>query len=156
MSAPLHPGIRHLAFLLGTWKGEGEGGYPTISSFKYGEEVKFFHVGKPVLAYSQKTWKLASGEPMHSESGYWKPCADGSIDVCIAQSTGIVEVEKGSVNEDSQKVVLTSNLVGNASKVTTINRTFSVTGDLLKYTVDMATTTQPLQLHLTAELKKFT
>lgn len=48
---------------------------------------------QPVIAYSQKTWKLASGEPMHAESGYWRPKPDGSIEVVIAQSTGIVEVQ---------------------------------------------------------------
>ena len=48
---------------------------------------------QPVIAYSQKTWKLASGEPMHSESGYWRPKPDGSIEVVLAQSTGLVEVQ---------------------------------------------------------------
>lgn len=48
---------------------------------------------KPVIAYSQKTWKLNSGEPMHAESGYWRPKPDGTIEVVIAQSTGVVEVQ---------------------------------------------------------------
>lgn len=48
---------------------------------------------QPVIAYTQKTWKLASGEPMHSESGYWRPKPDGAIEVVLAQSTGIVEVQ---------------------------------------------------------------
>jgi hypothetical protein len=46
-----------------------------------------------VIAYNQKTWKLNSGEPMHAESGYWRPKPDGTIEVVIAQSTGIVEVQ---------------------------------------------------------------
>lgn len=48
---------------------------------------------QPVIAYSQKTWKAASGEPMHAESGYWRPKPDGSIEVVIAQSTGLAEVQ---------------------------------------------------------------
>lgn len=48
---------------------------------------------KPVIAYSQKTWKLSSGEPMHAESGYWRPKPDGTIEVVIAQSTGLVELQ---------------------------------------------------------------
>lgn len=48
---------------------------------------------KPVIAYSQKTWKLSSGEPMHAESGFWRPNPDGTLQVVIAQSTGIVEVQ---------------------------------------------------------------
>ncbi|XP_020595111.1 UPF0678 fatty acid-binding protein-like protein At1g79260 [Phalaenopsis equestris] len=90
---PLHPAIAPLSFLLGKWRGQGEGGFPTINSFVYAEELLFNHSGKPVIAYSQKTWKLASGEPMHAESGYWRPKPDGSIEVVIAQSTGLVEVQ---------------------------------------------------------------
>jgi hypothetical protein len=48
---------------------------------------------QPVIAYSQKTWKSASGEPMHAESGYWRPKPDGSIEVVISQSTGLAEVQ---------------------------------------------------------------
>ncbi|XP_031742723.1 UPF0678 fatty acid-binding protein-like protein At1g79260 isoform X3 [Cucumis sativus] len=93
--APLsiHPAVTPLSFLLGTWRGKGEGGFPTINSFSYGEELHFSHSGKPVISYSQKTWKLDSKEPMHAESGYWRPKPDGTIEVVIAQSTGLVEVQ---------------------------------------------------------------
>lgn len=30
---------------------------------------------------------------MHAESGYWRPKLDGTIEVVIAQSTGLVEVQ---------------------------------------------------------------
>eukprot|EP00258_Populus_trichocarpa_P033202 XP_024449221.1 UPF0678 fatty acid-binding protein-like protein At1g79260 isoform X2 [Populus trichocarpa] len=93
-AAAVHPVIVPLSYLLGTWRGQGEGGYPTINSFSYGEELHFSsNPGKPVIAYNQKTWKLNSGEPMHAESGYWRPKPDGTIEVVIAQSTGIVEVQ---------------------------------------------------------------
>jgi hypothetical protein len=44
-SAPqtTHPAVAPLAFLLGKWRGEGEGSFPTISSFRYGEELLFSH-----------------------------------------------------------------------------------------------------------------
>ena len=45
-SPPVHPLVQPIAFLLGTWRGEGEGGFPTIQSFKYGEEIKLWHTGK--------------------------------------------------------------------------------------------------------------
>jgi hypothetical protein len=33
---------------------------------------------------------------MHAESGYWRPRPDGSVDVVIAQSTGLAEVQVSS------------------------------------------------------------
>lgn len=43
---PLHPFVAPLSYLLGTWRGQGEGEYPTIPSFGYGEELRFSHSGK--------------------------------------------------------------------------------------------------------------
>ena len=45
------------------------------------------------MSYTQRTWNAVSGEPMHAESGFLRPKPDGSIDIVIAQSTGITEVE---------------------------------------------------------------
>jgi hypothetical protein len=45
-----HPAVAPLAFLLGKWRGEGEGSFPTISSFRYGEELLFSH-------HPSKVWR---------------------------------------------------------------------------------------------------
>ncbi|KAF5468783.1 hypothetical protein F2P56_012908 [Juglans regia] len=131
-AAAVHPGIEPISYLLGTWKGQGEGGFPTINSFSYGEELRFtHHSSRPVIAYTQKTWKLNSGEPMHAESGFWRPKPDGSIEVVIAQSTGLAEV-----------------------LVKEITRVFRLIGGDLSYEVEMATNSTSLQPHLRASLKK--
>ncbi|KAK4434733.1 UPF0678 fatty acid-binding protein-like protein [Sesamum alatum] len=102
----------------GTWRGQGEGSFPDHLPFKYSEELQFSHApNKPVIAYSSKTWKLSSGEPMHSESGFWRPKLDGTIEVVVAQSTGLVEVQKGTYDAEQRSVKLKSSLVGNATKV---------------------------------------
>lgn len=44
----VHPAVAGFSFLLGTWRGQGEGGYPTINSFSYGEELRFSHAGNKV------------------------------------------------------------------------------------------------------------
>ncbi|KFK42333.1 hypothetical protein AALP_AA2G242800 [Arabis alpina] len=154
VSPPLHPSVASLSYLLGTWRGQGEGKYPTIPSFHYGEELCFSHSGKPVIAYTQKTWKLETKEPMHSESGYFRPKLDGSIEVVIAQSTGLVEVQKGRYDVDDQSIILKSDLVGNASKVKEISREFGLVNGKLSYVVQMSTTTNHLQPHLEAMLEK--
>ncbi|XP_040997467.1 UPF0678 fatty acid-binding protein-like protein At1g79260 isoform X2 [Juglans microcarpa x Juglans regia] len=131
-AAAVHPGIEPISYLLGTWKGQGEGGFPTINSFSYGEELRFTHHSyRPVIAYTQKTWKLNSGEPMHAESGFWRPKPDGFIEVVIAQSTGLAEV-----------------------LVKEITRVFRLIGGDLSYEVEMATNSTSLQPHLRASLKK--
>ncbi|KAH7536683.1 hypothetical protein FEM48_Zijuj03G0010400 [Ziziphus jujuba var. spinosa] len=154
-TAAVHPAVAPLSFLLGTWRGEGEGGYPTINSFSYAEELHFSHSGKkPVIAYSQKTWKLSSGEPMHAESGFWLPQPDGTLEVVIAQSTGLVEVQKGTYNAEEKEIKLQSELVGNASKVKEISRSFQLNDGKLSYVVEMATNVSSLEPHLKASLKK--
>ncbi|XP_020237522.1 UPF0678 fatty acid-binding protein-like protein At1g79260 [Cajanus cajan] len=151
----IHPAVAPLSFLLGTWRGQGEGGFPTIHSFSYGEELHFSHSpNKPVIGYSQKTWKLISGEPMHAESGYWRPKPDGTIEVVIAQSTGLVEVQKGTFSAEEKVIQLQSEMVGNASKVKEIRRCFQLVDGKLCYDIQMATNTITLQPHLKAALKK--
>eukprot|EP00271_Cylindrocystis_brebissonii_P000710 TRINITY_DN10929_c0_g2_i1.p2 TRINITY_DN10929_c0_g2~~TRINITY_DN10929_c0_g2_i1.p2 ORF type:complete len:161 (-),score=33.81 TRINITY_DN10929_c0_g2_i1:9-491(-) len=153
-SFPLHPSLESVKFLLGTWAGEGEGTFPSITPFRYGEEVKFWHTGKPVIAYAQRTWKLASKEPMHAESGYLRPKPDGTLDFVIAQGTGMVEVQKGNVDRASQRIATSSSLIGNATKVQCVQRDLHVLDDFLEYQVQMATTTLPLQPHLKAKLRR--
>ncbi|ESW21124.1 hypothetical protein PHAVU_005G043600 [Phaseolus vulgaris] len=151
----IHPAVVPLSFLLGTWRGQGEGGFPTINSFSYGEELIFSHSpNKPVIGYTQKTWKLSSGEPMHGESGYWRPKPDGTIEVVIAQSNGLVEVQKGIYSFEENVIQLQSEMVGNASKVKEIRRCFQLVDGVLCYDVQMATNTVTLQPHLKATLKK--
>ncbi|KAM3283365.1 peroxynitrite isomerase [Capsicum chacoense] len=151
----VHPAVKPLTELLGTWKGDGEGFFPTISSFNYSEELQFSHSpNKPVIAYSSKTWNMKSGQPMHSESGYWRPKPDGTIEVVIAQSTGLVEVQKGTYDVNEGVVKLKSELVGNASKVKEITRVFKLENGELSYVVEMATNLTALQPHLKALLKK--
>nr|XP_009795663.1 PREDICTED: UPF0678 fatty acid-binding protein-like protein At1g79260 [Nicotiana sylvestris] len=110
--------------------------------------------GEPVIAYSQKTRNLKSTQPLHSESGYWRPKPDGTIEVVIAQSTGLVEVQKGTYDMKEGVVKLKRELVGNASKVKEISRVFKVENCELSYVVEMATSLIGLQPHLKASLKK--
>ncbi|KAK3042685.1 hypothetical protein RJ639_000937 [Escallonia herrerae] len=109
---------------------------------------------KPVIAYSQKTWKLSSGEPMHAETGYWRPKPDGTVEVVVAQSTGLVEVQKGTYDAEEKVVKLRSELVGNASKVKEITQAIKFDNGELCYVVEMATNLTSRLPHLKASLKK--
>ena len=150
-----HGDLAPLAFLLGTWRGEGVGGYPTMEPFRYGEEVTFRHNGKPFLAYTQRTWSLDDDRPLHAETGYWRPQPDGGVEVVIAHPTGIAEIYYGTVA--GQRIELVTDLVArtsSAKEVTALKRLFGLVEGRLMYAVDMAAVGQPLQAHLSATLDR--
>lgn len=154
---PLHPALLPLSFLLGTWRGEGVGGYPSIQDFRYGEEVVFSHTGKPVLHYSQRTWLLDDGAPSHAEAGYWRPQPDGSLEVVLAHPTGIAEIYVGTVT--GTRIELTTDVVvrtSSAADVGALARLFGLVEGKLMYAVDMAAGEHPLQPHLSATLERVT
>lgn len=52
----MHPGLEGLSFLVGKWKGHGQGVFPTISSFDYSEELHF--VPSPNKVYQYNPWQI--------------------------------------------------------------------------------------------------
>ena len=151
----MHPDVEPIAFLVGTWRGEGRGVYPTITSFEYGEEIRFGTVpGKPFLTYQQRTWALDDQRPLHAEAGYWRPKPDGRLEVVLAHPTGVCEIEEGTVGGGVINLVATSiGLSATAKEVNGLTRRFELVGDgVLRYEVQLAAAGQPLQGHLTANL----
>jgi hypothetical protein len=149
--------VEPIAFLIGTWRGEGRGVYPTITSFDYGEEIRFAAVpGKPFLTYSQRTWALGDQRPLHAETGYWRPKPDGRLEVVLAHPTGVAEIEEGTVAGDAIDLVAIS--IGRATtakEVKGLTRRFElVAPGVLRYEVRLEAAGQPLQGHLTAELRR--
>ncbi|RPI24197.1 MAG: FABP family protein, partial [Actinobacteria bacterium] len=94
----VHPDVAALAFLVGTWEGDGRGIYPTIEDFAYHEVVEIEAPPKPFLAYRQRTRRAGTGEPLHMEAGYFRSVGEGSVELVIAQPTGIVECHSGTVD----------------------------------------------------------
>lgn len=166
----LHPDCRPLAFLLGTWKGRGEGHYPTIESFTYLEEVSFGHVGKPFLAYNQKTRHGETGEPLHAEAGYLRATGErddarSGIELVLTQPSGIVEVHTGYVEGQRLQLnlhtVLTTPTAKSVTNVTRDVRVESTSGAdassaVLHYDLAMAAVGEPLTHHLRAALTQQT
>jgi len=156
MSGPeLHPDVAPLSFLLGSWIGEGAGQYATIEDFSYGEEVRISHVGKPFLAYTQRTWSLDDGRPLHAESGFWRLTGRTRVELVIAHPTGVVEVEEGELSGTSIALATTATAkTGSAKDVEQLTREVRVLHDELLYHLQMAAVGQPLQPHLTARLTR--
>jgi hypothetical protein len=157
--ASLHPLCEPVAFLLGTWRGEGHGGYPGMTLFSYGEEMRVWHVGRPYLAFEQRTWQLddarVPGRLLHGESGYLRCLDHAQLELVVAMAPGHVEVSTGRVQ--GTRITLESTGVldaPSAAKVSAVKRTWSLEGDLLRYDVEMSALDQPMSWHLSAELRR--
>jgi THAP4-like, heme-binding beta-barrel domain len=158
--ADLHPDLVPLAFLVGVWQGVGVGGYPTIESFRFGQEIRFGHVpGKPYLDYSSRSWLLDDEgnqvRPLARESGYWRPRPEGRVEVLLAHPTGFVEIWIGSI--DGAKVELATDVVARTDSAKEVNaghRLYGVVDGELLWAYDMAAVGQPLQSHLSARLRQ--
>src|SRR5438876_9733552 len=91
----LNPALTPVGFLLGTWRGEGEGQYPSIKPFRYREEIRFTHNGKPFLIYTQRTEAIDTGQAMHGEGGYLRLVGEGRVELVIGQPFGLEEISVG-------------------------------------------------------------
>jgi len=153
----LHSDCVALAPLLGIWRGRGDGHFSTIDDFQYLEEFTFAHVGKPFLSMTQHTRDSSTGQPLHAESGYLRALGDGTVELVVAQPSGIVEVDVGRVvvlehgvelDLFSEQVVTTPS----AKEVTEIRRRIIVDGDEMVVDMWMAAVGEPLQHHLHSQL----
>lgn len=160
MDAPeVHPDLEPIAFLLGRWEGAGVGGYPTIESFNFGQEIEFGHNGKPFLTYTSRAWLLdADGNrvrPLATETGYWRIQPERQIELLLAHPTGIVEIYVGEVV--FHKIELQTDVVArtaSAKEYTAGHRLYGLVNGNLMWAYDMAAEGQPLTSHMSAELKK--
>ena len=155
----LHPDLEPLAFLLGRWEGAGVGGYPTIESFQFGQEISFSHNGKPFLSYTSRTWLLDAegriGRPLATETGFWRPQPGNKVEVLLAHPTGITEIYLGEVT--GTRADLVTDVVARtetAKEVTAGRRLYGLIGTDLGWAYDMAAVGQPLQSHMSAQLKR--
>ncbi len=155
----LHPDLVPLRWLLGTWRGNGHGDYPTIEAFDFGQEVIFAHDGRPFLHYFSRSWLIGSDGSRIKESaletGFLRVRPGSEVELVLAHHTGFVEIWYGSI--DGAKLEIATDVVARthtAKDYTAAHRLYGqVEGDLL-YAHDMAAVGQPLQSHTWARLQR--
>lgn len=155
----LHPDVAPLAWMLGTWQGNGHGDYPTIEKFEFGQELIFTHDGRPFIHYLSRSWIVdENGEKVRDaamESGFIRCRPEGRIEMMLTHQTGFVEIWVGEAG--GAKLQITTDAVvrtESAKEYTAGKRLYGyVEGDLL-YAYDMAAMGQELQPHLWARLQR--
>ena len=155
----LHPDCGPLAWMLGTWQGNGHGDYPTIEPFEFGQELIFTHDGRPFLHYFSRSWIVdEAGEKVRDaalETGFVRCAPGGRVELVMTHSTGVVEIWYGTA--EGGKLDLATDAVARtetAKEYTAGKRLYgNVEGDLL-YAYDMAAMGQGLQPHIWARLKR--
>ncbi len=128
-----------LASLIGTFAGAGAGEFPTVDPFRYREEVSFVSNGSPVLAYRQRTWDPDSGRPMHAEDGFLRLAGDTRVELLLAHSFGLTEVQEGDLEVEGApggvlRLRLASTAIGvagSAKPVDAVRRELTLDGDAL-------------------------
>jgi hypothetical protein len=155
MEPALHPDAQALAFLLGTWRGEGEGEWPRGEPFRYGEEMTFEHVGEPFLMYSQRSWSPEDEGPIHFERGFLRPGGSGRVEFVLAHPLGIAEVAEGTVRGELIEVATTAvALTGTAKAVTELSRRIEGRDGELRYELHMAMRDIALTSHVRSRLSR--
>lgn len=156
----LHPDLLPFLPLVGTWRGVGKGGYPTIEDFDYGQQVSFSHDGRPFLFYESRSWLIdADGaviRPAAREVGWWRPAGTDRFELILAHATGIAEIYVGTVNATTQWECHTDVVARTetAQDVTANQRLYGIVQGQLMYAVDMTAKGQPPAPHLSARLTR--
>lgn len=159
--ADLHDACLALLPLIGVWRGEGEVVYPTIESRHFGQQVTFAHDGRPFVFYESRAWLLdVDGKvirPAAREVGWWRPGPDDTIELLLAQATGIIEIFYGEPRTQTSWELATDVTMrtSSAKDVSGAKRLYGLVnnGDLA-YVEERAMMGQPLQPHTSAYLRR--
>lgn len=158
-TAELHPALEPYQWLIGTWRGVGVVGYPTMDEAQFGQEIVFGHRGTPVLTYRARSWILGADgsveRPAATEAGFWRPQPDDALEVVLSHAFGITEVWVGS--RDGTKIELVTDAIvrtGTAKEVTAGRRLYGFADFRLLWAFDMAAVGQPMQPHASARLDR--
>lgn len=151
--------VRPFAWLIGTWRGEGVGGYPTLEAdFRFGEEITFACPGKPLLTFSSRSWALDDNRPLSLQTGFWRPTSATEVEVVLTVASGLVEILYGNLVDGPSgvHVELHSDVIARtatAKEVTADKRMYAVRGGKLMYAQEMAAVgVKEIQPHLSAAL----
>ncbi|WP_028473950.1 FABP family protein [Nocardioides alkalitolerans] len=155
----LHPDCGPIAWMLGTWRGNGHGDYPGIEPYQFGQELIFTHDGRPFFHYMARSWVVdEAGEKVREdaiETGFLRGKPGGEVELLLAHESGVIEIWLGNAGEGKVEIVTDAiGRVEGAAEITGGKRLYgNVEGDLL-YANDIAAGGEPLQPRTWARLQR--
>lgn len=157
----LNPKLTALGWLVGRWEGTGNGTDHEGNEFQFEQRIEFSHNGGDYLFYAAQSFRLgadgeADGEPLGMESGFWRPRADASVEVVLANAHGWTEVLVGKIQVT--RIDLLSDAVVRTEHADVSHsagqRLYGKVDGQLMYALDRATTEHELRPHMWAQLKR--
>lgn len=168
----LAPEVYPLAWLVGSWRGEGIISYPSVPEAKFVQDVTFDHDGGPYLRYTS-TLRLpahegtADSEPIEetiwsTETGFWRVAPERPeglaaertpLEVMLSDPSGRLSLYLGAVGNG--RVDLVSDLIARtstAAEVTASNRMYGLVEGSLMWVWELAAFGNPLQSYASAQL----
>lgn len=159
-------------WLLGEWKGEGVGGFPTMESFRYSDYMYLRLLedsfeNEPIIHFEQIAWVVEKDEKSfkHWETGFIRPVNNqqsGSFEFHVTHNTGRIEVLTGDfqyldIAKRSFKITFNSEYIRNTkiiANMTYSEKVFELDDDILNFTHIMSTKDYPSpNTHLRSTLK---
>jgi len=135
-----------LDLLKGTWRGEGRGQYPGVTSFDYRETLVFTRRDEKNLAYEQRAQKRYDGQTeylqSHWENGFISALENDDLQLVNIQIGGRSEVLVGRIESLNAmfRIHFVSKSLNNDPRMVSSARTFELEGDTLRYEMEMQTT----------------
>ena len=165
----LAPEVYPLAWLVGTWRGDGVVVYPTIPETRVTQEVVVDHDGGPYLHWTATTWIPAVEDGADrrvwaTESGYWRvppdrpadlPADRFPVELLLTDPAGHLTLYAGVTGNG--RIDLASDLIArtpDAAEVGAATRLLGLVHGELMWTWDIAAFGEPLQSYASARLRR--
>ncbi|MFT3970956.1 MAG: FABP family protein [Micropruina sp.] len=154
----LNPALVGLAWLRGRWEGTGYREWPGEEKIRFAQQVDFSDNGGDYLHYLAQSFEVDDEgkptKPLMMETGFWRPLADGTVDVVMCAPEGFAEVWYGKLRPGRVDLVTDAVVRSPDAAVayTAGRRLYGTVEGKLMYSFDRATEDVPLRPYVWATL----
>lgn len=160
LPADLNPALVGVAWLRGRWEGTGFRQWPGEEKASYSIQLDFSDNGRDYLHYLAQAFTTDDeGHPVESlfmETGFWRPLADGTVEVMMASPEGYAEIWFGKLQPG--RIDLVTDAVARTREAavayTAGRRLYGTVEGKLMFSFDRATETEELQSYIWATLER--